>query len=160
MVCNATSGRFCMRWLCCCPFTRLGALGRLHHLGHLHLRGGLHVRLVPHRLLGRAREERQEGSFRLGRQLEGNTHGAVESVHSIHRTIHHPVTSQRTWEQYLQSSVHPPVLMERSVHCCTSRGSQNIRCTWSVEVASGDVMGWDDGGETQVYGTTAGCSFC
>lgn len=32
-------------------------------------------------------------------------------------------------EQYLQSSVQPPVLMDSSVHCCTSRGSQCMRCT-------------------------------
>ena len=91
---------------------------------------------------GRGRKGKRVHFIQVGSSVERQyaRRRRVSPFHSIHRTIHHPVTSQRTWEQYLQSSVHPPVLMERSVHCCTSRGSQNIRCTWSVEVASGGVM--------------------
>jgi hypothetical protein len=33
------------------------------------------------------------------------------------------------WLQYEQSSVHPPVLIDRRVHCWTSDGSQYILCT-------------------------------
>ena len=37
------------------------------------------------------------------------------------------VLALEDWEQYLQSSTQPPVLMERSVHCCTSRALKYSR---------------------------------
>jgi hypothetical protein len=40
-----------------------------------------------------------------------------------------PVLWRVDCEQYEQSSVQPPVLIESSVHCCTSRGSHTERCT-------------------------------